>query len=71
MKHSRKPVRKVTAAGLGGIPVAAIVVALVNTVWPQLPESLAAAIGALLAAVVAYLVPSAPHEQRQVAPDAP
>lgn len=66
MKHrtDKRPVRKVKAAGLGGIPVAALVVAIVNTFWPQLPDSLSAAIGALLAALVAYWVPAAPHEKR-------
>lgn len=76
MKHrtDKRPVRKVKAAGLGGVPVAAIVVAIINTFWPQLPDSVSGAIGALLAAGIAYFVPAAPHEKRQVVhkvPDAP
>lgn len=67
----RKPIRKVAAAGAGGVPAAAGVVALLDWLWPALPDAAAGAVGALLAAGIAYFVPSAPHEQRQVVDQVP
>lgn len=61
---SKRPVRKVAAAGAGGVPAAAGVVALLDYLWPVLPDAAAGALGALLAAGIAYAVPSAPHEKQ-------
>lgn len=57
-----KPIRKVTAAGAGGIPAAAGAVALLEYLWPALPDPVGGLIGAGVAALIAYLVPSAPGE---------
>lgn len=61
---SKRPIRKVTAAGVGGIPLAAGAVALLDYLWPALPEPVGGLIGAGVAVVIAYLVPSAPGEPR-------
>lgn len=67
----KRPVRKVAAAGLGGVPLGAGALALIGWLWPALPEPAAGAIGALVAAGVGYFVPSAPHEKVHKVPDAP
>lgn len=56
------PIRKVLAGALGGIPVATLVPVILGVMGVTLPDPVVGLIGAGVAALIAYLVPSAPGE---------
>jgi hypothetical protein len=56
------PIRKVAVGALGGLPIATLIPVALGLLGIQLPEPMVGLIGAALTALIAYLVPSAPHE---------
>jgi hypothetical protein len=60
---SKRPVRKVNAAGLAGA-VTTLVLWVVEATAATVPAPVAAAITTVVAAGIAYLTPSAPGEPR-------
>jgi hypothetical protein len=58
---TKRPVRKVNAAGLSGA-VATLVLWVVEATAATVPAPVAAAITTVVAAATGYLVPSAPDE---------
>jgi hypothetical protein len=58
---SKRPIRKVNAAGLAGA-VATLVLWVVEATALTVPAPVAAAITTVVAAGIGYLVPSAPDE---------
>jgi hypothetical protein len=60
---SKRPIRKVGAAGLSGA-VATLVLWVIEATAATVPAPVAAAITTVVAAGMGYLVPSAPGEPR-------